>query len=97
MRQAPVGGTAQQIAGFVDPSGWQRLSAGDGEKGALHQDWDYCELADLDGGCRWDTNQTKMISLAVSVGLPARKVTTLAPPIPVPSASYHNAFVFVSM
>jgi SRSO17 transposase len=44
----PVAGTAEQIAGSVDPSGWQRLSAGDGTKGARAHDWIYCELADLD-------------------------------------------------
>jgi SRSO17 transposase len=44
----PVAGTAQQIAGSIDPSGWQRLSAGDGTKGAREYDWVYCELADLD-------------------------------------------------
>ena len=44
----PVAGTAQQIAGGIDPSGWQRLSAGDGTKGAREHDWVYRELADLD-------------------------------------------------
>jgi len=44
----PVAGTAQQIAGAIDPSRWQRLSAGDGTKGAREHDWVYCELADLD-------------------------------------------------
>ena len=43
-----VAGTAQQIAGTVDPARWQRLSAGDGTKGARLHDWMYCELADLD-------------------------------------------------
>ena len=43
-----VAGTAQQIAGTVDPARWQRLSAGDGTKGARLHDWVYCELADLD-------------------------------------------------
>ena len=43
-----VAGTAEQIAGTVDPARWQRLSAGDGTKGARLHDWVYCELADLD-------------------------------------------------
>jgi SRSO17 transposase len=43
-----VAGTAQQIAGAIDPSRWQRLSAGDGTKGAREHEWVYCELADLD-------------------------------------------------
>lgn len=44
----PVAGSAQQIAGSIDQSAWQRLSAGDGTKGAREHDWVYCELADLD-------------------------------------------------
>jgi len=44
----PVAGTAQQIAGAIDPSRWQRLSSGDGTKGPRQHDWVYCELADLD-------------------------------------------------
>jgi SRSO17 transposase len=44
----PVAGTAEQIAGSVDASRWQRLSAGEGTKGARLHDWVYCELADLD-------------------------------------------------
>jgi SRSO17 transposase len=44
----PISGTAEEIAGRVDPSQWQRLSAGDGTKGARLHDWVYCELADLD-------------------------------------------------
>ena len=43
-----VAGTAEQIAGTLDPARWQRLSAGDGTKGARLHDWVYCELADLD-------------------------------------------------
>lgn len=43
----PVAGTAEQIAGSIDPSGWHRLSAGDGTKGPRQHDWVYCELADL--------------------------------------------------
>jgi SRSO17 transposase len=43
-----VAGTAEEIAGDIDPARWQRLSAGDGTKGARLHDWVYCELADLD-------------------------------------------------
>jgi SRSO17 transposase len=43
-----VAGSAEEIARGVDPSAWQRLSAGDGTKGARLHDWVYCELADLD-------------------------------------------------
>ncbi len=43
-----IAGTAEEIAGTVDPSRWQRLSSGDGTKGARLHDWVYCELADLD-------------------------------------------------
>ena len=43
-----IAGTAEEIAGNVDPLQWQRLSAGDGTKGARLHDWVYCELADLD-------------------------------------------------
>jgi SRSO17 transposase len=43
----PVSGTALEIAQGLDPSAWQRLSAGDGTKGARLHDWAYCELADL--------------------------------------------------
>jgi SRSO17 transposase len=46
--QPPVAGTAEEIAGSVDPARWQRLSAGDGTKGARLHEWVYCELADLD-------------------------------------------------
>jgi SRSO17 transposase len=41
-------GTAEEIAEDLDPSEWQRLSAGDGAKGERLSDWAYCELADLD-------------------------------------------------
>src|ERR1700758_2953582 len=44
----PIAGTAEEIAHTLDPSAWQRLSAGDGTKGARLHDWMYCELADLD-------------------------------------------------
>ena len=43
-----VAGTAQEIARDLDPSAWQRLSAGHGTKGTRLHDWAYCELADLD-------------------------------------------------
>lgn len=55
-RCAPVAGTAQEIAGDLDPSAWQRLSAGAGTKGARLHDWAYCELADLDAD---EYNETK--------------------------------------
>ena len=44
----PVAGTAAAIAGALDPSAWQRLSAGAGSKGERLFDWAYLELADLD-------------------------------------------------
>jgi SRSO17 transposase len=44
----PIAGTAEEIARRLDPSAWQRLSAGEGTKGARLHDWAYCELADLD-------------------------------------------------
>src|SRR3712207_1842780 len=44
----PVVGTAEEIAQGLDPSAWQRLSAGEGTKGARLYDWAYCELADLE-------------------------------------------------
>ena len=44
----PVAGTAAEIARDLAPSAWQRLSAGEGTKGARLHDWAYCELADLD-------------------------------------------------
>lgn len=44
----PVAGTAEEIAKALAPSAWQRLSAGDGTKGARLHDWAYLELADLD-------------------------------------------------
>jgi SRSO17 transposase len=43
-----VAGTAAQIARDLEPGAWQRLSAGEGTKGARLHDWAYCELADLD-------------------------------------------------
>jgi SRSO17 transposase len=43
-----VAGTAQKIARELEPDMWQRLSAGEGTKGARLHDWAYCELADLD-------------------------------------------------
>jgi SRSO17 transposase len=43
-----VAGTADEIAQGLDPAAWQRLSAGNGTKGARLHDWVYFELADLD-------------------------------------------------
>jgi SRSO17 transposase len=43
-----VAGTAEEIAQGLDPDAWQRLSAGEGTKGARLHDWVYRELADLD-------------------------------------------------
>ncbi len=45
-----VAGTAESIAADLDPSAWQRLSAGSGTKGERLYDWAYCELADLEPG-----------------------------------------------
>lgn len=50
-------GTAEEIAGELDPSVWQRLSAGEGTKGARLHDWVYLELADLDAA-EYDENQS---------------------------------------
>lgn len=44
----PVAGTAAEIAQDLEPDTWQRLSAGEGTKGARLHDWAYCELADID-------------------------------------------------
>ena len=44
----PVAGTAAEIAGTLDPSAWQRLSAGAGAKGERLFEWAYLELADLE-------------------------------------------------
>jgi SRSO17 transposase len=46
--KAAIAGSAHEIAQNADPLAWQRLSAGDGTKGARLHDWLYCELADLD-------------------------------------------------
>jgi len=43
-----LAGTAEEIAGDLDASAWQRLSAGEGSKGERLYDWAYCELADLE-------------------------------------------------
>jgi SRSO17 transposase len=43
----PVGRTAKEIAQGLGDTAWQRLSAGDGTKGARLYDWAYLELADL--------------------------------------------------
>jgi SRSO17 transposase len=52
----PVAGIAQEIARDLDPNAWQRLSAGDGTKGARLHDWAYCELADFHAD---EYNETK--------------------------------------
>jgi len=44
----PAAGTATEIASTLDPSAWQRLSAGAGAKGERLFDWAYLELADLE-------------------------------------------------
>ena len=43
-----IAGAADKIAQSLDLSAWQRLSAGEGTKGARLHDWAYLELADLD-------------------------------------------------
>jgi len=43
-----VAGTAKDIAEALSEDAWQRLSAGEGTKGARLHDWAYLELADLD-------------------------------------------------
>jgi SRSO17 transposase len=43
-----VAGSADEIAQSLKPEAWQRLSSGDGTKGARLHDWAYCELADLE-------------------------------------------------
>ena len=45
-----VAGTAEEIGEELDPSAWQRLSAGSGTKGERMYEWAYCELADLEAG-----------------------------------------------
>jgi SRSO17 transposase len=44
----PVAGSASAIAEALQPSDWQRLSAGAGTKGPRLHDWAYLELADLE-------------------------------------------------
>jgi SRSO17 transposase len=53
----PVAGTAEEIAQGLDPTAWQRLSAGEGTKGPRLYDWAYCELADLDAA-EYDQNRS---------------------------------------
>src|SRR4051794_20558900 len=54
-----VAGTAEEIAKGLEPTAWQRLSAGEGTKGLRFYDWAYLELADLDaeqcGNCATGT------------------------------------------
>jgi SRSO17 transposase len=45
----PVAGTAETIAGALDPAVWRRPSAGEGTEGPRLHDRAYLELADLDG------------------------------------------------
>lgn len=52
-----IGGTAKQIAQTLPESVWQRLSAGEGTKGARLHDWAYLELADLDAA-EYDPSST---------------------------------------
>lgn len=52
-----VAGSADEIARSLDRAAWQRLSAGDGTKGARLHDWAYCELADLDAA-EYDEDQS---------------------------------------
>lgn len=47
-RPRSVGGAASAIAAALQPSDWQRLSAGAGTKGPRLHDWCYFELADLE-------------------------------------------------
>jgi SRSO17 transposase len=47
-RYPPIAGRAEQIARDLNSAAWQRLSAGEGTKGARLHDWAYCELADLE-------------------------------------------------
>jgi SRSO17 transposase len=58
-RKPPVAGTALEIAQGLDPSAWQRLSAGEGTKGARLHDWAYCELADIDASA-YDQNSSSL-------------------------------------
>ena len=53
----PVAGTAAEIAQDLEPGAWQRLSAGEGTKGARLHDWVYCELADLEAA-EYDETQS---------------------------------------
>jgi SRSO17 transposase len=54
-----LAGTAEEIAQGLDPSAWQRLSAGEGTKGERLYDWAYGELADLEGA-EYDKNRTEL-------------------------------------
>jgi SRSO17 transposase len=47
-KSPPVAGTAAKIAKALPSENWQRLSAGNGTKGARLYDWAYLELADLE-------------------------------------------------
>jgi SRSO17 transposase len=52
-----VAGRADEIARDLEPNAWQRLSAGEGTKGARLHDWAYCELADLNAN-EYDEGQS---------------------------------------
>lgn len=54
-----VAGTTEEIAQGLDPSAWQRLSAGEGTKDERLYDRAYCELADLEGA-EYGENQTEL-------------------------------------
>jgi SRSO17 transposase len=47
-KERPLGGSAAEIAGTLEPADWRRLSAGAGTKGPRLHDWVYLELADLE-------------------------------------------------
>ncbi len=47
-KERPLGGSAAEIAGTLEPADWRHLSAGDGAKGPRLHDWVYLELADLE-------------------------------------------------
>ena len=59
----PIAGTAEQIARDLEGAAWQRLSAGEGTKGARLHDWAYCELADLEAA-EYNDEHTGLWTLA---------------------------------
>jgi SRSO17 transposase len=54
-RKPLIAGTAAEIAKWLAASAWQRLSAGEGTKGARLYDWAYCPLADINAA-EYDEN-----------------------------------------